>query len=346
MDCYIVDDRLQFSANHSTPNDLPPVVIGSPDLPLFSIVTPSYNQGQYIRATIESVLTQDYPNIEYWMIDGGSTDETLSILQEYEHDPRFHWLSEKDHGQSDAINKGLARCRGQLFVWLNSDDLLAEGALRHVASAARTLNAPAIIYGLGRLIDQAGNDLGYCSNQSSNMTLEKLLRFVKYHLVQPATFAPTDCVREVGGLNPALHFGMDLDLWIRLAERIPITFVPHDIALCRLHPAAKTVALATRFIDDVAAISTWAVQRGLLSEEQARGRTSLLAARTYLMPQVKDLRSALRSLETAIRADYSLLPEATLGVLRALGRLAIGEERWAKARHVWAKMPARWEIKP
>src|SRR6266498_4984769 len=92
-------------------------------MPLVSIVTPSYNFGGFIRATIESVLTQDYPNIEYWVIDGGSTDGTVSILTEYEHDPRFHWISERDRGQSDAINKGWSRCRGDIIAWLNSDDL-------------------------------------------------------------------------------------------------------------------------------------------------------------------------------------------------------------------------------
>ncbi len=101
-------------ADHPTPERLPPIVMNDPALPLVSIVTPSYNQGRFIRATIESVLTQDYPNIEYWVIDGGSTDETVSILREYEHDPRFHWLSEPDKGQSDAVNKGWSRCRGVL----------------------------------------------------------------------------------------------------------------------------------------------------------------------------------------------------------------------------------------
>src|SRR4051794_4646859 len=83
-----------------------------PDAPLVSIVTPSYNQAQFICETIESVLTQDYPNIELWVIDGGSTDRTVAILKEYDHDPRFHWLSEPDRGQADAINKGWSRCRG------------------------------------------------------------------------------------------------------------------------------------------------------------------------------------------------------------------------------------------
>src|SRR5260221_5302272 len=97
---------------------------------LVSIVTPSYNQGKFIRETIESVLTQDYANIEYWVIDGGSTDETLGILQQYENDPRFHWISEPDKGQSDAINKGWSRCQGDVLAWLCSDDLYCPGAIR------------------------------------------------------------------------------------------------------------------------------------------------------------------------------------------------------------------------
>src|SRR6185295_5815973 len=122
---------------------------------------PSYNQGRFIRQTIESVLAQDYPNIEYLVIDGDSSDETVAILREYERDPRFHWISEPDDGQSDAINKGLARCRGELFAWLNADDLLMPGALQHVAAAWRAANQPAILYGLARLIDQDGRDIGY-----------------------------------------------------------------------------------------------------------------------------------------------------------------------------------------
>src|SRR5258708_6136901 len=119
---------------YPAPDGLPKPVINDLTLPLVSIVTPSFNQGQFIRETIESVLTQDYPNIEYWVIDGGSTDETLAILREYEGDPRFHWLSEPDKGQSDAINKGLVRCHGEIFAWLNSDDVFIKEALGHVVA--------------------------------------------------------------------------------------------------------------------------------------------------------------------------------------------------------------------
>ncbi len=103
--------------------------------PLISIVTPSYNQGQFIRETITSVLDQSYPHLELWVMDGGSSDNTIEILRSFEGDPRFHWVSERDRGQSDAINKGLARCTGEVFAWLNSDDLLTPGALAAVTEA-------------------------------------------------------------------------------------------------------------------------------------------------------------------------------------------------------------------
>src|SRR4051794_35419687 len=100
------------------------------DWPLVSIVTPSYNQGQFIRETIDSVLSQDYPNLEYWVIDAASTDQTLDVLRDYERDPRFHWISEADRGQSDAINKGWNRCQGSILAWLCSDDLYCPGAIK------------------------------------------------------------------------------------------------------------------------------------------------------------------------------------------------------------------------
>src|SRR5690242_10803984 len=142
--------------------------------PLVTVVTPSFNQGRFIRETIESVLTQDYPNIEYWVIDGGSNDDTLQILHEYELDHRFHWLSEPDSGQSDAINKGLVRSHGQLFAWLNSDDVLLPGALSHLAKTWREAGRSVIVYGLARYVDEYGKQLGYCPAQSPTMTLEKL----------------------------------------------------------------------------------------------------------------------------------------------------------------------------
>lgn len=324
-------------SQYQSPNELPPVVINDPSLPLISIVTPSYNQGGFIRETIESVLNQEYPNIEYWVIDGGSSDSTISVLKEYEADPRFHWLSEKDRGQSDAINKGLLRCRGELFTWLNSDDCLLPHALSRVAAVWISAKQPVLIYGLARFIDHVGNDLGYCPIQSRTITLNSLL-WSESLPIQPATFVPTSSVRAVGGVDLSLHYAMDLDLWIRLAEHLPIKHISADLALYRLHGAAKTVALSVKFIDDLGEVLHRAAQRGLLTEQQARSRTRLFAARTYLMPDVHNFAMALASLQAAIRDDYTLVPKAAFILFKGLLRLLMGEKFWSQLRLVRAKL--------
>ncbi len=324
-------------ANHVVPQDLPPVVINDASLPLISIVTPSFNQGHFIRETVESVLNQDYPNIEYWVIDGGSTDETLSVLKEYEHDPRFHWISEKDKGQSDAINKGLARCRGELFNWLCSDDLLLPGAMRRVIETWRALHCPSAVYGWARLIDQYGNDLGYCPLQSSRVSLGKMLRFDSFPM-QQATFVPTQTLRAAGGVDPSLQFAMDVDLWVRLIQKIPFHHIAADLASYRLHGASKTVSLSVRFIDDFASILSSAVDRNLLSQRQAASYACLFAARVYLTPEAWNPAMAREKLLDTIRACPATWPSATFVLLKALARRTVGERGWSKARFLHTKL--------
>ena len=322
------------------PEELPAPIIGDPSLPLISIVTPSYNQGGYILDTVKSVLSQDYPNIEYWVIDGESTDSTLSILREYDGDPRFHWISEPDQGQSDAINKGLARCQGELFVWLNSDDMLAPGALQHVAAAWQSLEQPAIIYGRATLIDEKGANLGAFPSQFPNMTLTKILHLADT-LPQPATYVPTGCIREIGGVNPSLHFAMDLDLWIRLAESIPLRYIPHTLALFREHPTSKSVALTTKFNGEVMQIMEQAAKRGVMPEKQAGSRANLFAARAYTMPGHMDFRAAWKHIKAAVADDATILPEVASLFLKALVRRLERKGRWSTIRMIHARIRQR-----
>jgi hypothetical protein len=314
-----------------------PLNMGDAQAPLISLITPSFNQARFIRETIESVLSQDYANLEYWVIDGGSTDDTPDILCQYAQDRRFHWLSEPDRGQSEALNKGLALCHGQLCGWLNSDDVLLPGALGCLAAAWTTSSEPAILYGLGRHIDECGRDLGYCPAQSQRMSLEKLLWVGKHALVQPATFAPTDAIRLAGSLNPDLHYALDLDLWLRLAETLPLKCLERDLALYRLHAASKTVAASTRFVDEVHQVLAAAARRGTLPAQMAQSRSELFGLRTYLMPGVFNWTLAWGCLQRAIRAEGAVLPEAMLIVLKALVRLAGGQRLWTRARLLKAR---------
>jgi len=204
--------------------------------PWVTVVTPSFNQGRFLRATIDSVLAQDYPNIEYLVIDGGSSDDTLEILSSY--GDRLHWVSEKDEGQSQAINKGFRRARGEILAWLNSDDVYAPGA---VEKAARILNERpeiGLVYGRGEILDESGDVVGPFQ-EIERFSLWRLLFFLDY-ILQPATFFRRSLVHELGYLNERLEFAMDWDLWIRLAARADVVFLDEVLARSREHGASKT----------------------------------------------------------------------------------------------------------
>ncbi len=220
------------------PPDLPPVVVREPALPLVSVVTPSFNQGRFIAATIESVLAQDYPNLEYWVIDGGSTDETLAILRGYAGDPRLHWLSEPDRGQSDAINKGWARCRGEVLAWLNSDDTYLPGAIASQVAALRAAPGAGGVYGGVVFTDERGRRLYEIRARPFSPALVLGLKASP----QPGVFLRREVVARAGPLDLRRRYAMDLDLWARAVALAPWVPNPALVATYRLHAASKTVA--------------------------------------------------------------------------------------------------------
>ncbi len=305
----------------------------SPDqhTPLISIVTPSYNQGQFIRETITSVLGQSYPHLELWVMDGGSSDNTVETLRSFEGDPRFRWVSERDRGQSDAINKGLACCTGEVFAWLNSDDVLLPNALTMVANTWKQLHEPAILYGLARYIDQHGQDLGSCPHQSPSLTVNAMLRMHSIP-IQPATFAPTAAVRELGGVDESLHFTMDFDLWIRLAQQLPFHHIPYELAFYRLHDSSKTSALSERFISDYQKVLERSASQGMIKPSEAKAYSEIFAARVQLTPDLWRPRIALPHLFRAMICSPLIFPEAALTLVKAIIRLAFGERFWAHLR--------------
>jgi len=204
--------------------------------PLVSIVTPSLNQGRFIEDTVKSVLGQDYSPIEYLVVDGGSTDETLAILRRY--DGALRWISEPDSGQAAAVNKGFRVTSGQILGWLNSDDVYEPSAVSAAVAYLREHPETAMVYGDANHIDAAGNDIGPCSYVEP-ANLERLIHEVDY-IVQPAAFFRRSAFLAVGPLDESLHWALDYDLWIKIARRFPIAYVPRRLARYRLTGENKT----------------------------------------------------------------------------------------------------------
>lgn len=204
--------------------------------PLVSIITPSYNQGKYIRETIESVLNQDYENIEYIVIDGKSTDETLDILSEYE--GRITIVSENDKGQSDAINKGFKIAQGSIVGWLNSDDVYEPGCISRVVEYFNNNHRLSLLYGEGYIIDESSNKVKVFE-PTQEFDYWKLVNFWDY-IMQPATFFSMDSLRKVGFLDESLEYCMDWDLWIRLAAVGEVAFCKCMLACSREYSDTKT----------------------------------------------------------------------------------------------------------
>ena len=211
-------------------------------LPKVSIVTPSFNQAPFLEQTLRSVLEQDYPNLEYIVIDGGSSDGSLEIIQKYA-DRLAYWQSQPDQGQTDAINQGFARASGEILAWLNSDDLLLPGAVSVAVRALHEHPEAAMVYGDALLINAEGKTIG---KFPAAQTDYRKLRRGYVHIPQQASFFRADLWRQVAPLDVSFYFAMDYDLWVRLAALAPLVYVPQLWAAFRLHGEGKSIAADDR----------------------------------------------------------------------------------------------------
>ena len=202
-----------------------------------SVVTPSLNQAAFIEATIRSVLDQDYPALDYIVIDGGSTDGTVEILKRY--DSRLRWVSEPDQGQADAINKGLRMAEGDILAYLNSDDLYLPGTLSRVTEYLAAHPEASWVYGDCRLIDEAGNAIGRL--RAPVFDLNRMILRGEY-IPQPAAFWRRSAAAAVGEFDVTLRYSMDYDFFIRLGQRAPGRRLDAELACFRLQPASKTIS--------------------------------------------------------------------------------------------------------
>ena len=243
-------------------------------LPLVSVVTPSFNQGKFLEETIQSVLNQDYPNLEYIIIDGRSTDNSVDIIRKYAHRLSY-WVSEPDDGQADAIGKGFLRSTGAIMAWLNSDDMYLPGAVSTAVAALQRYPKVDLIYGDVFIIDEHGAELG-----------ERLLTPLDRYdflghgncLAQPATFWRRSVYNLVGGINTSYYYQMDLDLYVRIAAAGRIKHLRRHFAKIRMHPEGKMVKA-----EDVRQADLAQLQQQYVT---ATGLRRLLYSRRFLLPRL------------------------------------------------------------
>lgn len=203
--------------------------------PLVTIVTPVLNSERFLEQTIRSVLEQDYPNLEYIVMDGGSADRTLKIIKMYE--GRLRWRSEPDRGVADAINKGFEAGGGEILGFLNADDRYLPGAVSAAVHRLRENPETAGVYGEALWIDQDGARIAnYPVRDFDRATLEK-----ECFICQPASFFRRSGFESVGGMDPDLNLSFDYDFWLRMTRTHRLQRIPETLAESRMHRANKTL---------------------------------------------------------------------------------------------------------
>ncbi len=264
---------------------------------LVSIVTPSYNQAAYLEQTLRSVLDQGYPELEYLVVDGGSTDGSVEIIRRYA-DRLAWWTSEKDSGQAEAINKGMQRARGEIVAWLNSDDIYLPGALAGAMQAFAAHPQAVMVYGDTRAIDAQGQVLNVLHYRQ--LSLEDLLC---YQIIgQPAVFMRRAAYQTAGGLDRSYHFMLDHQLWIKIALQGEIVYVDKEWAAARYHPQAKNRAQATGFAREAYRLLDWA------------------QAEPALQPALRRVGSRARAAAERVNSRYLLDDGQSWAALQAWGR--------------------------
>lgn len=225
------------------------------DFPRITVVTPSLNQAPFLERAIESVWDQDYPNLEYIVVDGGSTDGSVEIIKRSE-SRLARWVSEKDEGQAQAINKGFRMASGDLIAWLNADDYYLPGAFQAVAAAYREAGETpeaGFLFGRGVRVDREGNALGDFWPHTPAFDLSALWYGFDC-ILQPATFMARSAMEKVGFLDERLNWCMDYDLWMRLGESHRAIPVDHPVAASREYPETKSLSGGLDRIAEIARV--------------------------------------------------------------------------------------------
>lgn len=274
--------------------------------PLVSIITPSYNQAAYLEGTIHSVINQaalgDLFDLEYLIIDGDSSDGSQAIIQKYQ-SYLTYWVSERDHGQAEAINKGLRRAKGEFVAWLNSDDQYLPSAIAQAVRVFQEDSTLGMVFGDAIAIDERGTPINRWS--FGNWGLREFLRFRV--ICQPAVFLRRSVVEEVGYLDENFHYMLDHHLWIRVAAHSRTQHVSCVWAAARQHQRAKNVAQAVRFSEEIQRLYEWALAQPSLASKVAADRRKVLGgmyrlkARYYLDGAQPVL--ALRNYAKALYSD-------------------------------------------
>jgi glycosyltransferase involved in cell wall biosynthesis len=236
-----------------------------------SVITPSYNQSAYLEQTIRSVLGQDYPDVEYIIVDGGSRDGSEEIIQRYA-DRLAWWVSERDSGQAEAINKGFSRATGEFFAWVNSDDYYLPGAAAAAVRALREHPDIAMVYSNMLAVDGQGEVINLLRYRQCQ--LEDLLQF--YILGQPAVFFRRSVLEQSGYLDATYHYMLDHHLWIRLAALAPILYVDQFWAAARYHSGAKNVAQPEGFTREA-----YHLAERMLTDRQLGARARAVSRRIW-----------------------------------------------------------------
>jgi len=242
-------------------------------LPRISIVTPSYNQGQFLEETILSVLNQNYPNLECFVMDGGSMDNSVEIIQKYA-SMLTYWESKPDRGQSHAINKGFKMATGELVAWLNSDDLFTPGTLFEVAEIWERDQSFGLIHGISEIVDEQGNSTG--KQRGSPIDFFESLLTSDNPVAQPSTFISRLALEDVGYLDEKLHMSMDWDLWLRISKEYPVCYLPKVLSKSRYWSLTKTSTQIEKAGQDHVTIIRKFERTGLI--DRKIGKKALAAA--------------------------------------------------------------------
>jgi glycosyltransferase involved in cell wall biosynthesis len=268
------------------------------DWPRISIVTPSYNQGQYLEQTIRSVLEQNYPNLEYIIIDGGSTDDSVQIIRKYAHGISS-WVSEPDSGQSEALEKGFALATGEIAAWINSDDYYEQDALYEVARAYKDERFD-FFCGTCRMVDTDGKQLRVL--HTPEVTHRTLTRYWRPHFCppQPSIFFRREILAGLGGFDRTLHYAMDFDLWLKASRQYSFRHTSENLSYYRVHADSKT--------GSPGGLGKFVPEWKLLIERSLRERTLSERGRYHFHENIFLLKKNLRQWWKRLTARASAYP--------------------------------------